>query len=161
MTARFRARPEGYWTAVLGSIRGGGPRVEAEIDEMPHWLRDALSQLYRDRESHVPVLDLALDSLVDTAEGPTSGLRRMIFAGDDDVVVEVDAHGRQSLLLDVRTEPPGGVTVEVRGLTSGGRLRTRRRGRSRLEGVAPGLTSLLVRWEHGEHAPVRTAWVVL
>ncbi|HSK26142.1 MAG TPA: hypothetical protein VK894_04450, partial [Jiangellales bacterium] len=66
------------------------------------------------------------------------------------------------LSIDVRLRPAGPVLIEVLQVEGAGRVGTRTQGGHRVDDLAPGLTTFVVRWpDHRGRTPVRTAWMLL
>ncbi len=139
---------------------GAGETVEQvqAVEQAVEQVRATGHAAYLDHDRNLPVLDLVFDSLVDTADGVETAVRRLRFAGHD-CVVEVTISGDRLLTVDLDVSPGGPVVVEshtpgIRGplaiLWSHGRTMTWMR---------PQLTSFVLRWPSAGHLPVRTAWV--
>lgn len=127
---------------------------------VPDEVLAAARSVFADRAGDVVVLDLVADSVLDHPAGQTGDVRALRFAGED-CSVDVAVHGVRHLSVGIRAWPSGRIAVEAQVRRSEGREVTRYPCVPLLTPVSPGVTSFHVHWPDGEHAPVRTAWVLL
>jgi hypothetical protein len=140
-------------------MRGDNPEDRRQAE-----LRAAGHAAYFDHDWDAGVLDLVFDSVVDsvveTPDERSGGVRRLRFTGAGHEI-DAEVRGGGQLTVDVRIVPAGPVVVEAH--TTGGQGPTTIvwcQGRARIW-LRPQLTSFLLRWPGTDRQPIRTAWVLL
>jgi hypothetical protein len=140
--------------------RGAHAGREAAVTESPDDDRAAGYAAFDEHGPDIDVLDLQFDSVVDSPDGATSQVRRLVFAGRD-CTVEAQVRGKTRPTLDVRVSVAEPVVVELFTRTDGGRAAVAWTPGQPLNRTRPELSSIFVRWPESTRRPARTAWVLI